>query len=207
MTTLANSLRYIGFLTIALTLALVANFAYGQWANPTAAPTGGNVSPPITTSGVTQTKAGNFGAINTFAAGVSEAGSQMWSPWYCDENGPGADTIAGTADDDCLDVGTITASGPQLPTPPTCTGNDALQWDGSSWSCQTGVFVTESSCPAGPVTNALGFGSHNMPAGYHAETHTIVNTDAFRTMYYQYKCNDGTWESHLVSRIANGGGP
>jgi len=87
MKSLTKPLRDIGFLTIALTLALVANFAYGQWANPTAAPTGNNVAAPINTSATTQAKLGNIGAIDLFAAGTTTAGSMMRSPLYCDENG------------------------------------------------------------------------------------------------------------------------
>src|SRR6056297_1227297 len=87
MRSLTTLLRDIGLLTVALTLALVANFAYGQWANPTAPPVGGNVSLPITTSSITQTKSGNFGALDILAARTSIAGQAMHSPLYCDENG------------------------------------------------------------------------------------------------------------------------
>jgi len=51
----------IGLLTIALTLALMANFAYSAWAEPTAAPTGGNVNLPINVGPVNQVKDGGLG--------------------------------------------------------------------------------------------------------------------------------------------------
>jgi hypothetical protein len=75
MNTIVQTSKQIGLLTIALTIALVANFAYGQWANPTQVPTGGNVAPPINTSGVYQAKFGDFGAF------------RMRSDQYCDAAG------------------------------------------------------------------------------------------------------------------------
>ena len=81
MKSLIKPLRDIGFLTIALTLALVANFAYGQWANPTAAPLGDNVALPIHEDGGTQTKAGSIGAIQLLAS------DKMRSDLYCDFDG------------------------------------------------------------------------------------------------------------------------
>jgi hypothetical protein len=68
MKSLIKPLRDIGFLTIALTLALTANFAYGQWANPTVAPTGGNIAVPINIGTVNQVKSGGIGA-STMAVG------------------------------------------------------------------------------------------------------------------------------------------
>ena len=81
MKSLIKPLRDSGFLPIALTLALVANFAYGQWANPTAAPLGDNVALPIHEDGGTQTKAGSIGAIQLLAS------DKMRSDLYCDFDG------------------------------------------------------------------------------------------------------------------------
>lgn len=103
MTSLTKPLRDIGFLTIALTVALAANFAYGQWANPTTGPVGANVSAPINVSVTDQTKTGNITAWRQKAA------DQMWSPWYCSEIGPGVDNVPGTADDFCVKMEDIRA--------------------------------------------------------------------------------------------------
>lgn len=81
MNSIITSLRNVGFLTIALTLALAANFAYGQWANPTTTAPGGNVAVPVNISSANQIKTGNITAWR------QKAGDQMWSPEYCDENG------------------------------------------------------------------------------------------------------------------------
>jgi|GEM_PF-3070573 len=86
MKTFINSLRSIGLLTIALTLALAANFAYGQWANPPATAPGGNIDAPINVGNVTQYKSGNLGALR-LSSSVNSATSQMRSPQYCDSNG------------------------------------------------------------------------------------------------------------------------
>jgi len=71
MKSFTTPLRDIGYLSIALTLALTANFAYGQWANPTQAPTGGNITPPVNTGSVAQSKSGNFGATTLTSFGAS----------------------------------------------------------------------------------------------------------------------------------------
>ena len=71
MKSFTTPLRDIGYLTIALTLALTANFAYGQWANPAQAPTGGNITPPVNTGSVVQSKSGNFGATTLTSFGAS----------------------------------------------------------------------------------------------------------------------------------------
>jgi len=89
MNTILQTTKQIGFLTIALTLALLANFAYGQWANPTAAPTGDNVAAPINTASTTQTKPGLIGAFEFVAT------SKMRSNQYCDEAGNNCVSAAG----------------------------------------------------------------------------------------------------------------
>ncbi len=78
--------KELGLLTVALTLALVANFAYGQWAAPTVAPTGGSVDAPVNTGGVFQQKSGNLSA-QTLGGTTVLAITQMQSPRYCDEMG------------------------------------------------------------------------------------------------------------------------
>ena len=80
MHVITQTFKQIGFFTIALTLALVANFAYGQWANPTATPVGGNITAPINTSGQYQEKYGNIGL------GQLRAADRVRSDLYCDYN-------------------------------------------------------------------------------------------------------------------------
>jgi len=152
MTSQFESFRQIGFLTIALTIALGANFAYGQWANPTVAPVGGNVSAPINVSGTNQTKPANITAWR------SKAGDQMWSPWYCDENGPGVDDIPGTADDNCVDVADIrTVIDGSAPPAPSCT------------TIPTEVIEVWSSCSNGggyPAACPAGYTQSNLKSGF-----------------------------------------
>ena len=81
LASITKPLREVGLLTIALTLALLANFAYGQWIGPSAPPPGGNVAPPINVSSNYQYKAGNLGAVNLIAA------SSTRSDLYCDFSG------------------------------------------------------------------------------------------------------------------------
>ena len=52
--------REVGLLTTALTLALLANFVYGAWSNPTAAPTGGNTDAPLNVGNDNQVKGGGL---------------------------------------------------------------------------------------------------------------------------------------------------
>jgi len=110
MKSLINPLRNIGFLTVALTLALAANFAYGQWVNPPASPPTGNVAASINTSANPQNKPGTLGA--TFLnSEVSSAITQMNSPAYCGLGGSGADGVPFTSDDDCFTATDATAGG------------------------------------------------------------------------------------------------
>jgi len=68
MKSIINLTKQIGFLTVALTLALVANFAYGQWVNPSASPPNQNVAAPINTSTAAQNKNGalSVNSLTTF---------------------------------------------------------------------------------------------------------------------------------------------
>ena len=78
MQTIIQSFKQIGLFTTALTLALVANFAYGQWADPTDTPTAGNVAVPINISGQYQEKLGNI------SLGQLIATDKVRSDLYCD---------------------------------------------------------------------------------------------------------------------------
>jgi len=88
MKSITKSLKDIGFLTIALTLALAANFAYGEWSNPPAAAPGGNIQAPVNVGSSNQIKSGDITAWR------QKAGAQMWSPQYCDQNGQNCFTSA-----------------------------------------------------------------------------------------------------------------
>jgi len=73
--------KQIGFITIALTLALAANFTYGQWANPGATPPDGNVEQPINVSGEYQEKQGDLGAVRVLSDQYCDsAGDNCFSP-------------------------------------------------------------------------------------------------------------------------------
>ena len=60
MTTTKTYIAQFLVLSIALTLALGANYLYAAWSGPTATPPGGNVAPPINTSSTAQTKTGDL---------------------------------------------------------------------------------------------------------------------------------------------------
>ena len=60
MKALVSTIKQIGLLTTALTLALLANFVYGAWSNPTAAPTGGNTEAPLNVGNDNQVKGGGL---------------------------------------------------------------------------------------------------------------------------------------------------
>jgi hypothetical protein len=170
MKSLTKSLKDIGFLTIALTLALAANFAYGQWQDPPNSPPNDNLEAPVNVGSVNQFKSGSLGALKLYSS-ESRATSKMWSPQYCDQNGSNCFTNEQVAN---------TAS-----KPPVCTGaNRALQWDGSSWSCATGG-STARNCAA----------SSGYPARNHLET-----ADKYNESYSQLnqtftvsQCRDGSW--------------
>lgn len=81
MSTFIITLRRIGPLTLALTIALLGNFAYSAWSNPTVAPTGGNVPAPINVGGSSQVKSGNLTVNNLITnAGLSVAAVGVFNP-------------------------------------------------------------------------------------------------------------------------------
>jgi hypothetical protein len=92
MQNIIHSIKQIGFITIALTLALVANFAYGQWANPTATPPTGNIEAPLNTSSFGQVKPGNIGVSELIAA------TKVRSDQYCDFEGNNCIDLASSTD-------------------------------------------------------------------------------------------------------------
>jgi hypothetical protein len=73
--TIVTPIKTLSLFTVACTLAFAANFAYGQWSSPTAAPVGGNVEAPVNIGPVLQHKQGNLRS------------DEFHSTNYCDENG------------------------------------------------------------------------------------------------------------------------
>lgn len=129
MNTVTKSIREIGVLTIALTLALVANFAYGQWTDAPANPPNSNVAAPINVSAFAQTKTG------WLTAPVFRAADRMQSDLYCDYAGG-----------NCFAPVDVGSSGI-----PNCSDGEILEYSGGSWSCATapssGISsVTTQSC-------------------------------------------------------------
>ena len=139
MNTITQTSKQIGLLTIALTIALVANFAYGQWANPTAAPTGNNAAAPINIGVGLQSKDGDIGAFDMIAV------SKMRSDLYCDRGGG-----------NCVTAQQMFSlvNNSSTPPPPTCT-TQTFTVSG----CQA-----NSNCPSGS-TPVGGYFSVNMNCG------------------------------------------
>jgi len=139
MKSITKSLKDIGFLTIALTLALAANFAYGQWSNPPAAAPGGNVAAPVNVGGDRQNKSGTFGAgsLNSF---VITANTQMRSPQYCDQNGQNCFTSASVGSAGPVRSGCTGPTGDHMeiisyrtPSPANINSYTVLQCQNGSW--------------------------------------------------------------------------
>ena len=186
MKSITKSLKDIGFLTIALTLALAANFAYGQWANPPAAAPGGNVDAPVHVGSGIQNKSGTIGAFQLNAL-VSAASSQMRSPEYCDQNGL-----------NCFTSASVSATPPSsVPTPPVCTGSSALQWNGTNWSCSTEFLANGNSCASKWVS-----GVGTIQPGDHLE---IISVRGSGSYYEFYLCLDGTWNMTGADGVPYGG--
>jgi len=87
MQSVVATTKQIGFTTIALTLALAANFAYGQWAEPTMAPPNGNIAAPINVSSGQQNKLGDIGGFDLLS------GNKKRSDQYCNLDGTVCATI------------------------------------------------------------------------------------------------------------------
>jgi len=180
MKSITKSLKDIGFLTIALTLALAANFAYGQWSNPPAAAPGGNVAAPINVSGDDQTKSGmlrvwtlnsnQVNSTNIQASGNIQANGGVRSSQYCDVNGLNCLTHA--------QIVNIVNNGGTPPPPSSPPPAD----------CAARVLPD-----SGPIT------VEDLPAGNHLQ---VVNITTSRRSfarvprtptYRNWQCYDGTW--------------
>jgi hypothetical protein len=76
-----QTLKTLTPLLVVFTVLLSSNFINAAWSNPTATPPGDNASTPINESVTNQLKQGDITARNL------KAGSEVWSPLYCDEAG------------------------------------------------------------------------------------------------------------------------
>jgi hypothetical protein len=197
MNSLINTTKQIGFFTIALTLALVANFAYGQWANPTAAPTGDNIEAPINTSSSNQIKPGNIG-VNELLAGF-----RVRSDQYCDFDGnncfrpcevSGSCVSQGTwqtgswsgCSGACGTTGTQSRS-VSCPSSAGCSGSRPA----SSQSCTNSeCAVTFQSCPVRYMRHSM------VPTSIHGAVVTVQGNSSWSDGMYQ--CQDGTWTTLIA---------
>ena len=107
--------KQIGFLTIALTIALAANLTYGQWTDPGADAPNGNIEAPINTSSVNQIKVGDVGVASMYVADTT------YSDRYCDFSGT-----------NCIDGAVLATGGNSLP---SCADGDVLKFSGGSIVC------------------------------------------------------------------------
>ena len=222
---LTKPLKDIGFITLALTIALSANFAYGQWANPTVAPVSGNVTLPINTSSVDQIKGGalttrgmllNNGSLEVYSNTPQvrftdkTAGQDDWLMYannsylffVNDHNDDGSFADSGriplvlnSGDTDANDWGRF---GGQVRADTYCDyeGNNCISTASMS---STGGSAQYSGCAAA----AAGFTSlKTIPAANHGIVKNLG--DGSRTASYQ--CDDGNWNLLFTDREGGGGG-
>jgi len=124
----SKTIKQISVLTTVVTLALAANIAYGQWADPTTGPVGGNIAVPINTSSDRQDKEGDFGVENAYASTTN-------SILYCDENG-----------ENCFSPADVIAA---LNIEPVVTGNCQVRFDSSINGSQVDTYTLELGSNAG----------------------------------------------------------
>jgi len=103
MQNITQTLKQVGLLTAALALALAANFAYGQWADPTSNPPGGNTDVPVNISSDYQVKDGDLEVESAYASSTN-------SREYCDYDGNNCFTAGGDRTFVDVNVGTIDTS-------------------------------------------------------------------------------------------------
>jgi hypothetical protein len=113
-----QTLKKLTPLLVVFTVLLSSNFINAAWSNPTATPPGNNAFTPINESLDNQLKQGDITARNL------KAGSEAWSPLYCDESG-----------EKCVDIQDVRdlLDGPSPePTFSNCTLDGATVAHGSS---------------------------------------------------------------------------
>jgi len=123
------NLRTLTLLSLALTFAFLANFAYSQtWSDPSEAPPGGNAYAPLNASNANQTKGGDpatFGPGDAMiTAGIFRAAAPSASvraAEYCDYDGNNCFTPT-------------SGGGGSLP---SCADGEVLKSQGGAWVCGT----------------------------------------------------------------------
>lgn len=147
MKTILTPVKQISVLATALSLALIASYAYGSWSDPSGTPPANNVDAPINVGPDSQSKTGGI-----LGAPIFSATNHMRSNWYCDSAGYGADTTPGTADD-------------------TCVAQSALGGGGGGGSDISYVTYRLASGQSSPSITGLGW----QPVDFNTEVHDSAN--------------------------------
>jgi hypothetical protein len=116
-----KTLRYGTSALIALLVVSAVTYGVSAWQSPGTAPTGGNVSGPVTVGSGAQTKNGNF----TIGSGYSFSASNICLSGVCRTTWPSAGS--GLFLNSSTNQFSVNA--------PSCFSGQALSWNGSSFSC------------------------------------------------------------------------
>lgn len=138
--TMSNTRSFVHIFILGIALLVLLSYQYigAAWTNPPAGAPGSNVDAPINVGTDNQIKLGDITAVH------QKAGSQMWSPEYCDENGANCidpatavfiDAACGDGDILYRSGGTWTCLTDITQAFPSCSAGQALVMDGSSWNC------------------------------------------------------------------------
>lgn len=149
-----------------------------QWQDPpSGTPPTNNADAPINVGTSNQIKLGDFTAVNV------KAGSQMWSPEYCDENGANCFTASTTG----------SGSGTSTTSLPTCSDGELLMYSAASsgWVC------SPSSGIDAPGSTILGVVMSTAPQATYAVGDTI---DAAHLCPGQHHANIG-WSNNLTTTV------
>jgi hypothetical protein len=201
------------FFTLAgITLGVASLVSGALWTGPISTPPNSNVEAPINVGGISQVKDGALGVGSLAVFGNSyvqeKLGIGVINPAQkLDVSGYVRGSSGICIGNDCRTSWPETG----IPTPPTCTGSNALQWSGSAWGCvaiqTTSPPKTYSSCTAKNVSNV-----GNCPATAHLGYCTIPSTtnyiDTCSSSYCtganvdgKAQCIDGTW--NVVNNLQN----
>lgn len=208
MKSLAKPFKNISLLTVALTLALSANFAYGQWSNPPGNPPGSNTPAPINTGSSNQTKSGNLTVDQLRSNG------KVFAVEYCNETGtycftPSAQAAAPTpapspTNENCSVGGVSVAHGSsrtfysRTSTSGSCSTYDQVR------SCNDGVMSGSgsyrySSCSVSSPAPAPSPTYENCSAGGVSVAHGSSRT------FYSRATADGSCSAYAQTRSCNDG--
>lgn len=123
-----RSFAQVIILSISLLILLSYQYIGAAWTNPPSGPTSNNTDAPINVGTTNQIKLGDITAVH------QKAGSQMWSPEYCDESGA-----------NCIDPATATFINA------ACSDGNFLYRSGGTWTCVSNITTLFPSCAAGQV--------------------------------------------------------